>query len=108
SGLVGQVALFWIERVRGVAEILLRVMSRERPDGRDHAAVILEVVVAVEDVVLAVVLVLGGDDDAGEALAELLGRLGAERATPVGEGAPGLVHRREILVGLPVALVEQR
>ena len=46
----------------------------EGADGGDHAAVILEVVVAVEDVVLAVVLVLDRHVDGGEPPAHRVGR----------------------------------
>ena len=57
---------------------------RQRVDGGDHAAVVLEVVVAVEDVVLAVVLVLHRHLDGGEPAAHRLGRGHAVLAAPVG------------------------
>src|SRR5258708_17077436 len=44
-------------RTRAVAEVRFRLSPGKRPDRRDHAAVKLEVIIGVEDVVLAIVLV---------------------------------------------------
>ena len=91
-------------RVGRVAEPRFRpVAAPQGTDGRDHAAVLLQVVVRVEDVVLAVVLVLDRDIDRGEATSHRgLGRTthaGASVAVP----APREVDRGEIVVGSPVA-----
>ena len=80
----------------------------ERADGGDHAAVVLQVVVGVEDVVLAVVLVLDGHVDGGEAAAHGVLVGDAVAVAAVGEAGPGDVDRGEVVVGAPVALLEQR
>ena len=68
----------------------------------------LVVVVAVEDVVLAVVLVLQDQLDRGQALLEqaVLGHALGRAA--VGIAAPGDIGAREIGIALPAALVDQR
>ena len=61
--LVGEVADADVVGVGRVAEVRRRVLAGQGADRGDHAAVELEIVVAVEDVVLAVVLVLHGHRD---------------------------------------------
>ena len=53
-------------RVGRIAEELAGVVAGERAHGGYHAAVELHIVVGVEDVVFAVVLILGGDVNGGE------------------------------------------
>ncbi len=74
----------------------------------DHAAVVLQIVVAVEDVVLAVVLVLGGHLHAGQRLGEGLAGGRALLVAGVGVAAPGQVGLGEVGVAAPVAGVDQR
>src|SRR5699024_6173055 len=75
----------------------------ERTHRRDHAAVVLEVVVRVEDVGLAVVDVLRRDLDAAVgALHVLRGRLAVEVAA-VGVTTPLGVDLREVLVAARAA-----
>ena len=68
----------------------------------------LEVVVGVEDVVLAVVLVLGGDLHPCQHRLELGARVDAVVVGRVGVAAPVDVGLGEVGVGLPVPLVDQR
>ena len=75
---------------------------------RDHAAVVLEVVVGVEDVVLAVVLVLHRDLDRGEAAAHGVGRGRPVTITSVREARPREIHLGEIGVGTPRTLFDHR
>ncbi len=67
---------------------------------------VLEVVVGVEDVVLAVVLVLHGHLDGGEAAAHGIGIGLAVAAPPVGEARPFQVHLGEIGLRAPRALLD--
>ena len=69
---------------------------------------ILQVVVGVEDVVLAVVLVLDGDVDCRESAAHRVAGRDAEPPTPVRVAAPREIDGGEVVVGLPVAGLEQR
>ena len=92
--LLGQAARDHARGVGAVAQVGGRLAPGERAHGRDHAAVVLVVVVGVEDVVLARVDVLDGDLDAAEAVAHrVAGALALEPAA-VGEAAPGLVDLR--------------
>ena len=97
-----------VGRVGGVAEPRLGRAPGEGPDGGDHPAVVLQVVVGVEDVVLAVVLVLDRDLDGGEAPAHRLGRGLAVAVAAVGEARPRQVHLGEVVVGAPRALLDAR
>ena len=98
-GLVLEVAVAGPGGVGTVAEELARVAACQGAHGGNHAAVVLHVVVAVEDVVLAGVLVLGGNDDLAEPLAELgpgayaMLRLGVGIATPNGIDLCEVLHR---------------
>ena len=95
-------------RIGRVAEVAPRRRSRQRANGGDHAAVELQVVVRIEDVVLAVVLVLGGDLDAREHGLEARPGVDAVLVARVGVAAPVHVRRREVGRRLPVAFVDQR
>ena len=78
----------------------------ESADVGDHAAMILYVVIAVEDDVLAVVLVVCGDDGMAETEAELLPGIDVEFLLGVGVATPGGVDLGQVLDRFPVALVE--
>ena len=80
----------------------------QRADRRDHAAVVLEVVVGVDDVVLAGVLVLGRDGDAPERGLHVGAGLAPVQAAAVGVPTPDGVHLGEVGVAAPVAGVDQR
>ena len=69
---------------------------------------ILHIVVAVEDIMLPVVLVLGGDDNLAEPQAELLPGVDAEILPGVGVAAPGGVNLGQVLHRFPVTLVQHR
>src|SRR5581483_2553397 len=71
AGLVVQVAHAHQRGIGAIPEELPRILAGKGANRGDHPAVVLHVVVAVEDVVLAVVLVLGGNGDLAEALLEL-------------------------------------
>ena len=85
----------------GVADVGLGVVSGEGADRGDHAAVVLEVVVGVGDVVLRGVHVLRRDLDPPVGGAHVLGGLDSLYAAPVGVPAPGGVDLREIGVVSP-------
>src|SRR6185437_985194 len=68
----------------------------------------LVVVVAVEDVVLAIVLVVDDRLGDGEPCAEEIALGGALRAGAIGEAAPGEISLGKIAVALPAALVDER
>ena len=108
GGLLGQRPHDRPGGVGGVAEPRLGVAPGERADGGDHAAVLLQVVVAVEDVVLAVVLVLDGDVDGGEAAAHGVLVGDAVAAPAVDVAGPGDVDRGEVVVGAPRSLLDAR
>ena len=79
----------------------------QRPHGRDHAAVILEVVVGVGDVVLSSVGVLGGHRDPAVLPVHLVGGGRTVQPATVGEAAPCGVDLREVGVVAPVAAVDE-
>ncbi|CAO0837524.1 hypothetical protein SMICM17S_10648 [Streptomyces microflavus] len=91
----------------GVPDVRLRGLALQRAHGRHHAAVVLEVVVRVRDVVLAGVGVLRGDlDPLVRGLHLLAGRAAVELAA-VGVTAPDRVDLGEVGVGAPVAGVDE-
>ena len=67
----------------------------------------LVVVVGIEDVVLAIVLVVDGDLDRPQPFDEHVAGVDAVGLAAVGIAAPLDEDRREVLVGLPVARVDQ-
>ena len=93
-------------RGRRVAHIGLRVGAGERAHRRDHPAVILEVVVAVGDVVLAGVDVLGGHLDAPVVGAHVVGGRRPVEPTAVGETAPHGVDLGQVVVIAPRARLD--
>ncbi|SGG56394.1 Uncharacterised protein [Mycobacterium tuberculosis] len=90
-----------------VADIGGRCLARERPHGGHHAAVILEVVVGVGDVVFTGVGILGGHRNTPVLAVHVVDRLAAIQVAPVGESAPGGVHLGEVGVVAPAAAVDQ-
>ena len=80
----------------------------EGSNAGDHAAVVLEVVVGIQNVVLPFVLVLGRHRDCGEPALELGHSVDAVIGAPVGEGSPGLVGTRQVVHVLPVPGVDER
>ena len=82
-------------------------VPRQRADGGDHAAVVLEVVVGVGDVVLAGVGVLGGHRDPPVGGLHLVAGRAAVQSAAVGVAAPDGVDLGEVGVGAPVAAVDQ-
>ena len=93
---------------RRVADVGARGRAGQGPDRRDHAAVVLEVVVAVGDVVLARVDVLGGDVDAAVGALHVAPGRHAVELPAVGEAAPRRIDLREVLVVAPVARLDER
>src|SRR5690606_5931889 len=77
----------------GVADVRLGGGAAERADGGDHAAVVLEVVVGVGDVVFAGVGVLGGDGDPPVRRLHVVPGGPAVEFAAVGVAAPLCVHR---------------
>src|SRR5690606_24640673 len=77
----------------GVADIRLGGGAAQRADGGDHAAVVLEVVVGVGDVVFAGVGVLGGDGDPPVRRLHLVPGGASVEFAAVGVAAPLCVHR---------------
>ena len=94
-------------RVLGVAEVVLGLFPRKRADGRDEPAVELEVIVAVQDVVLPVVLVVQGDLGALQPPTEDIAGVHALGVGRVGVAAPVDVDLRDVRVAFPVALLDQ-
>ena len=94
-------------RVGTVPKKLPRVPAGQGAHGGDHAAVVLHVVVAIEDVVLPGVLVLGGHHYLTEPAAELRTGVDAEILTGVGISAPSSVHLGQVLHGFPVPFVQR-
>jgi hypothetical protein len=70
--------------------------------------VVLQIIVAVEDIVLAVILVLGGYLHTSQRLCEGLARWRALLIARIGVAAPGQVGLGEVGVAAPVAGVDQR
>src|SRR4028118_2355092 len=75
-------------RVGGVPDKRLGVAAGQGADGGDHAPVVLEVIVGVEQVVLPVVHVLDGDLGAPEVRLHRPPRLDAVEPLAVGVAAP--------------------
>lgn len=106
-GLLAQRAGLHLVRYGRVADVRLRARARQVPHHRDHAAVVLEVVVGVDEVVLAGVDVLRGDGDAPERDLHVPARRPPVQPAPVRVAAPHRVHLGEVGVGAPVAGVDQ-
>ena len=90
-----------------VADVGGRRLPGQRPHGGDHAAVVLEVVIRVGDVVFAGVGVLGGHRDSAVLPVHVVGGRRAVEPAAVGEAAPCGVDLREVGVVAPVAAVDQ-
>ena len=80
---------------------------REHPHRRRHATLELVVVVGIEDVVLAVILVLHHALDGGKAGLEHAMRRLALQSRAISVASPGHIGPRQIGVALPAALVDQ-
>src|SRR5690606_7077899 len=89
-------------RARAVADVGFGRPAGQRPHGRDHAAVVLEVVVGVGDVVLAGVDVLGGHRDPPVGVLHVGAGGDAVEVAAVGVAAPHRVHLGEVGVVAPV------
>ena len=87
---------------------MLGLLAGEAADGGNHAAVKLQVVVAVKNVVLAVVLVVQGHFHARQALPKLGTGVGTTRGAGVGVPAPVHVGLGKIGVAVPVLFVDKR
>src|SRR5208337_4394154 len=95
-------------RVVSVAEIMLRLAARQGADGGDHATVELQVIVAVEDVMLAVVLVVQRDLHTDEPPSKQVAGVDALLVDRVRIAAPVNVCFRQVGGAIPVLLVDQR
>src|SRR5699024_10380514 len=91
----------------GVADVGFGVLAGQRPDGGDHPAVVLEVVVGIGDIVLSGVNVLGGHRDAAVIGAHVIGGGHSVHIASVGVAAPLGVHLREVPVAVPVARFDE-
>src|SRR4028118_1562828 len=89
-------------RVGGVRYRRLRVAAGEGADGGDHAAVVLEVVVRVEEVVLAVVHVLDRDPRPPEVVLHRPPRLDAVEPLAVSVAAPAAAATAPLPLTPPV------
>src|SRR5450830_13185 len=110
QGFLLQIADLRARRVMAVAEIMARLLAGQRANGRNHAAVILQVIVAVEDVVFAVVLVMQGHLHARQTSAEgvaLVAALLVAQLARIGVAAPVDVSLGKIGIGLPVLFLNQ-
>ena len=107
AGFVCQIAHARPARVARVAEVGGGIASGKGPHRCHHAAVILQVVVAVENIVLTVVLILHRNGHRRKARFKGLRGFQAIRLTGIGIPTPGHVDLGQILVTPPVALVEQ-
>src|SRR5690606_8243883 len=94
-------------RCGGIADVGLRLDAGEGAHGGDHAAVVLEVVVRVGDVVLAGVRILRGYRDPPIVGTHVFRRRLTVQVAPVGETAPRGVDLGEISVATPVTRVDQ-
>ena len=88
-----------------VAVITGRRCTTEAFHGGQHATLELVIVVRVEQIVLAVVLVLQHRLHLAQALGELLAGSGAFVGTAVGVATPVQIHLGQILAALPQATV---
>ena len=86
----------------------LGLAAAQAAHGGGEAALELVVVVAVQEIVLAIVLVVEHELDAGEGVPGSVPPVGALAAAPVGIAAPGQEGRGEVGVAAPAALVDQR
>ena len=91
-----------------IAEVVARFAPRERADGGNHAAVELQIIVAVENVMFAVVLIVERHFDVAQAVAECVARVHALLVGGVGVAPPIDVGFGEIVFVLPVAFFNQR
>src|SRR5918995_2911421 len=91
-----------------VVVVDLGLLAREITYGGGDAALELVVVVAVQNVVLAVVLIVQDELDRGEALLEQAVLGDALGRAAIGIAAPGDIGTREVGLALPAALVDQR
>ena len=94
-------------RIGVVAAIHPRLLAAQVAHGRRHAALELVVIVGIEQVVLAVVLVVHHEIDAGQTPREVLAGLGAVVLLAVGVAAPLAKGARQVGVFLPGAAVDQ-
>ena len=92
-------------RVGTVAKELAGIAAGQSAHRGNHPAVILHIVIAVEQVMFPIVLILGGDDNLAEPLAELGAGLDSEILPGVGVAAPGGINLSQIRDGFPIALV---
>ena len=91
-----------------VAKIMRRPTSAEGPDRGDHAAMKLKVVVAIEQIMLAIVLVMDRDLHPSEPTAEIGPSVDPLAARNVRVAAPVNVRLGEVRVRLPVPLLKKR
>src|SRR5262249_23221157 len=107
SRLVSQFAYAGAARVARITKVGFGILAGEGAHRGYHTAVVLHVVVTIEDVVLTVVLVLHGNGHLCKARLAFAGRRGTVRRPGVAVAAPGHVDSSEVLVTAPVAFVEQ-
>src|SRR5262249_42509495 len=107
-GLISQVAYLGAVWVGGVAEKRLRIVPGQRPYRGDHAAVVLQVVIAIKDVVLAIVLILNRYRDLAKAQLKFVSGCLAIRRAGVRVTAPGYVDVSQVALGFPAALLDGR
>ena len=95
-------------RVGVVAEELARIAAGQCPHGRNHATMVLHVVVTVEDIVFPGVLVLRGYYDLAEPLPELGPGTDSKVLLGVGVATPGGIDLSQVFYRFPVPLVQRR
>ena len=106
AGFVLQIPHPGTGRVGTVAKELAGIAAGQSAHRGNHPAVILHIVIAVEQVVFPIVLVLGGNDNLAEPLAELGPGLDAEILPGVSVAAPGGINLSQILDRFPIAFVD--
>ena len=92
---------------RAIAEIRLGLGSRQGADGSDHASVELEIIVGVEDVVLAIVLIVQRHLNRLQTFSKHRPGIHPVRVLAVRIATPLQKHSGEVLVAFPVAGFDQ-
>ena len=108
AGFVGQVPDLGAGGVGAIAEKLTGIAAGQRPDGGNHTAMVLHIVITVEYIMLAVVLVFSGHHNLTEPPAELLAGVHPVLLLGVGVTAPRSVHLSQVIDRFPIPLLNHR
>src|SRR5260363_396685 len=103
-----QIAYLGTGGVMRVAEIVTRAAAGEAVNRCDHAAMKLEIVIAIEEVMFTVVLIMQRDVDTSEPCAKCFVRLDAIFVARIYITPPFKIGAREVVAALPVLSLNQR